>query len=128
MQKRKHYLRPDLIQVEERPDLRRSVRVVSGSISARLTATDPSLPNKQVQPKDCHCVDLSEHGIAVLCDSDRISSGDRVSLDLLQGGHRMDNLTGSVVRAEVSQQHTRLGIEFDHQHFTHPLFQAILGR
>ncbi|MGM0570217.1 PilZ domain-containing protein [Marinobacter sp.] len=128
MPQRKHYLRPDLIKVEERPDLRRSVRVVPGNIAAELAPAGPSSQKGGSLSRECHCLNLSPHGIAVLCDNHRIAPGDRVRLNLSHGSNRMNNLTGAVVRTEPGHRFTRLAIEFDHQHFTHPLFQAILGR
>jgi len=120
MQYQRDYLLPDLIAVEERADLRRAPRVAPGDLQVELSTPGMS------HPVEGHCLNLSEQGIALLCDIRDISVGDPVRINLWRQRRSATRIRGSVVRFEASRRFTRLAIEFDDPHFTKAAFRAIL--
>lgn len=117
MQQQADYLHPDLINVEERPDLRRAPRLVPVNLHAELD-------NKRLgHPTECYCLNVSEQGIALLCDIRDIFVGERVTINIWQDRRHIRKLTGDVVRVEIRHRFTRLAVRFNNQHFTHPVLK-----
>ena len=115
------YLRPSLIGVEARADLRRSSRVAPADVQAEIyTGWSP-------RPRDAHCLNLSQHGIALLCDLPNVSVGDSVMLNLWNGRHMLTGMTGRIARTEFTERFTKLGISFDSPYINDPDLLALIN-
>lgn len=120
MEQNTDYLRPELIDVEARPDLRRSSRETPMDLHVEIYTGWSS------RPKDCHCLNISRHGIAVICDLPHLSHGDQVLLNLWNGQRMLTGVTGRVARIEVAERFTKLGIAFDSPYINDPDLIALI--
>lgn len=113
------YLRPDLISVEEHFDLRRSLRISPVGLHAEVAF------ESSPQPGACHCLNLSRHGIALLCDLTDVSPGEKALLTLWNRTAMLRDMPGTVIRVEVAQQFTRLAVSFDEPYVADPALAAL---
>lgn len=121
MQKTTDYLRPDLIDVDMRPDLRRSPRTAPTDLHVEIfTGFSP-------RPRGCHCLNISQHGIALLCDLPHLAHGDYVMLNLWSTRHMLSSITGRIARLEMAERFTKLGIAFDSPYINDPDLLALIG-
>ncbi|MFL1405551.1 PilZ domain-containing protein [Marinobacter sp. M1N3S26] len=113
------YLRPDLISVEEHSDLRRSLRISPAGLHAEVAF------ESSPQPRECHCLNISHHGIALLCDLTDVIPGERALLTLWNRATMLRDVPGTVIRVEVARQFTRLAVSFDEQFVANPALKAL---
>ncbi|WP_442915377.1 PilZ domain-containing protein [Marinobacter sp. OP 3.4] len=113
------YLRPDLISVEEHFDLRRSLRISPVGLQAEVSF------ESSPRPGECHCLNLSHHGIALLCDLTDVIPGERALLTLWNRATMLRDMPGTVIRVEVAQRFTRLAVSFDEQYVANPSLKIL---
>lgn len=121
MKENTDYLRPDLIGVDTRPDLRKSPRYTPSDLHVEIYTEWSD------RPAECHCLNLSRHGIALICDLPHLSTGDRILLNIRNAQHTLRGVTGRVARIEVTERFTRLGVSFDGEYVNTPELLALTG-